>query len=126
MYGCLNAWSSNGWHIGMPLDENSNIYFKGVTMTFASIVVAQVGNVLACRTSKASLFKTNLKSNRWIWLGIIAQFSILSAIVYTPPLQKIFGTTALGLNEWVYLLFLVIIVILAEETRKFLTRKLAK
>ena len=46
-------------------------------MMFAGIVVAQAGNVLACRTSKQSIFKTSLKTNKWIIFGIISQLSHL-------------------------------------------------
>ena len=82
MIGCLNAWAAGGWHFGMALTSTSSfytsgVYAKGVTMTFAGIVVAQAGNVLACRTSKQSIFKTSLKTNKWIIVGIIAQLGIL-------------------------------------------------
>lgn len=93
-------------------------------MTFAGIVVAQVGNVLACRTSKTSILKTSLRSNKWIWLGIAAQISVLSAIVYVPFLQNAFGTTFLGVNDWLFLLSLAVIVVFAEEIRKFFSRRL--
>jgi magnesium-transporting ATPase (P-type) len=95
-------------------------------MTFAGIVVAQVGNVLACRTSKTSVFKTSLRSNKWIWLGIAAQISILSAIVYVPLLQNAFGTAPLGLNDWLFLTMLAVIIIFAEEIRKFFARRLPR
>ncbi|MCX8150612.1 MAG: cation-transporting P-type ATPase [Candidatus Bathyarchaeota archaeon] len=129
--GCLGAWSTGGWYFGMPLTETSpfyttGVYTKGVTMAFAGIVVGQVGNVLACRTSKQSIFKTSLKTNRWIIFGITAQFSILSLLVYVPLMQKIFGTTALGFADWLFLLALAITVIVAEEIRKFFVRKLSK
>jgi Ca2+-transporting ATPase len=126
MFGCLNAWFGGGWTFGMSLDSNSLVYIKGTTMTFAGIVIAQVGNVLACRTSKTSVFKTSLKSNKWILLGIAAQVSVLSLIVYIPFLQQTFGTTFLGLNDWLFLILLACIVIFAEEIRKFFTRRLAK
>jgi magnesium-transporting ATPase (P-type) len=126
MFGCLSAWSAGGWHLGGQLSPDSLVYVKGVTMTFAGIVIAQVGNVLACRTSKASLFKTSLSSNKWIWLGIAAQISILSFLVYVPLMQTFFSTTALGLTEWAFLASLAIIVIFAEEIRKLFARKLSK
>ena len=66
-------------------------------MTFAGIVVAQAGNVLACRTSKQSVFRNSLAKNKWIVWGILAQLSILALIVYVPLLQQVFGTTGLGL-----------------------------
>ncbi|MEM2146627.1 MAG: cation-translocating P-type ATPase C-terminal domain-containing protein, partial [Candidatus Jordarchaeaceae archaeon] len=126
MFGCLNAWFTGGWIFGMPLESWNTVYIKGVTMTFACIVVAQMGNVLACRTSKTSLFKTSLRSNKWIWVGLASQISILSLLIYVPFLQNIFGTTALGLNEWAYLALFALIVILVEEIRKWFTRKLTK
>lgn len=124
MFGCLNAWASGGWVLGMQLDPHSAVYIKGVTMTFAGIVVGQMGNVLACRTSKASLFKTSLTSNKWIWVGLASQIIILTLMIYAPLMQNIFGTTALGLNEWAYLALIAGAVILAEEVRKWLARTL--
>ncbi|MCX8153684.1 MAG: cation-transporting P-type ATPase [Candidatus Bathyarchaeota archaeon] len=126
MIGCLTTWTAEGWQLGMPLPDDSPVYIKGVTMTFAGIVVAQVGNVLACRTSKVSVFKTKLSSNKWIILGIIAQLSILSMLIYVPFMQRIFKTTALDLRDWLYLASLAIIVIVAEEIRKFFARSLSR
>lgn len=123
MFGCLSTWSAGGWHFGAN-SISPSVYIKGTTMTFAGIVVAQVGNVLACRTSKTSIFKTKINSNKWIWLGIAAQISILSAILYLPFLQNIFGTAPLELNDWLFLAGLAIIVIFAEEARKFFVRRM--
>jgi Ca2+-transporting ATPase len=126
MYGCLSAWVAGGWHLGMALPADSLVYIKGVTMTFAGIVVAQVGNVLACRTSKVSIFRAKLSANKWIVFGIVAQLSILSFIVYVPLMQQFFGTTALGVGDWVFLALLALTVVFAEEIRKFFARRLSK
>ena len=136
MFGCLMAWSAGGWHLGMPvpadwtfggpLPNNNSYYIKGVTMMFAGIVVAQAGNVLASRTTKQSIFRTSLANNKWIVFGIIAQLSILAFLVYVPLMQQFFGTTALGLWDWAYLISLAVIVIFAEEARKIIARHLPK
>jgi P-type Ca2+ transporter type 2C len=126
MIGCLGAWTAGGWHFGEALASDSPVYIKGVTMTFAGIVVAQAGNVLACRTSKQSIFKTSLKTNKWIIAGIVSQLSILAFLVYVPLMQKVFGTTALGLTDWIFLISLALIVIFAEEIRKFFVRRFSK
>jgi Ca2+-transporting ATPase len=133
MIGCFGTWAAGGWHFGMPipidwhfgggLPNNNPIYIKGVTMAFAGIVVAQAGNVLACRTSKQSIFRASLAKNKWIIWGIIAQLSILALLVYLPPLQELFGTTGLTLMEWLYLLGLAVAVVMAEEVRKFIVRR---
>ncbi len=126
MIGCLNAWVNGGWQFGMDLAQNDPVYIKGVTMTFAGIVLGQVGNVLACRTSKQSLFKTSLAKNKWIIAGIIAQISILAFLVYVPLMQQFFGTTALGIMDWLYLFLITLAVIFAEEIRKFFVRQFSK
>ncbi len=136
MIGCLEAWAIGGWHIGMPVPADwqfgakgitpNPLYLKGVTMMFAGIVVAQAGNVLACRTSKQSIFKTSLKTNKWIIAGIVSQLSILAILVYVPPIQNVFGTVGLSLTDWLFLISLAIVVVLAEEIRKFLSRRFGK
>jgi len=126
MFGCLSAWSAGGWQFGMTLPSDSIVYVKGTTMTFAGIVIAQVGNVLACRTNKRSVFKTDVRSNKWIWIGIASQITILSFLVYVPLMQTLFGTTALDLVDWAFLALLTCIVLFAEEIRKWFTRRLVK
>jgi magnesium-transporting ATPase (P-type) len=126
MIGCLMTWQASGWHLGMHDVIDEVAYAKGTTMTFAGIVIAQVGNVLACRTSKASVFRQSIRSNKWIWLGIASQISIISALVYIPVLQRFFGTTGLGLYDWAFLALLAGIVVLAEEIRKLVARRLSK
>jgi magnesium-transporting ATPase (P-type) len=126
MIGCLSTWMAGGWHYGQALASNNPIYIKGVTMTFAGIVVAQAGNVLACRTSKQSIFKTSLKTNKWIIAGIVAQLSILAFLVYVPVMQKFFGTTALGVTDWIFLIVLALAVVFAEEIRKLFVRRFGK
>jgi magnesium-transporting ATPase (P-type) len=126
MIGCLNAWTAGGWELGQQLAANDPVYIKGVTMTFAGIVVAQAGNVLASRTSKQSIFKTSLRTNKWIVVGIAAQLSILALLVYVPIMNGFFGTTPLGLTDWAYLISLAVIVVFTEEIRKLLARRLSK
>ncbi len=131
MIGCIHAWVSGGWHFGMPLTDaseffTSGVYAKGVTMTFAGIVVAQAGNVLACRTSKQSIFKTSLKHNKWILFGIISQLAILAFLVYVPLMNTFFGTAPLNASDWAFLLSLAVVVVFAEEIRKFFSRRFSK
>ncbi|NYB52092.1 MAG: cation transporting ATPase C-terminal domain-containing protein, partial [Methanobacteriaceae archaeon] len=76
-----------------------------------------------CQTSRTSVFKLGLFKNKWILRGIAFSIIILLAIIYLPPLQGIFGTTALGLNEWLYLLTFVPIMFLADELRKYFIRR---
>ena len=126
MYGCISTWMAGGWEYGSTLSANDPVYIKGVTMTFAGIVLGQVGNVLSCRTSKQSTFKTSIGKNKWIIVGIAAQLSIISLLMYVPLMQQVFGTTALGYMDWLYLFLITLSVIIAEEIRKFFVRRFSK
>ena len=126
MIGCVAAWSAGGWTFGASLPADSLVYIHGTTLTFAGIVMAQAGNVLACRTTKQSVFFTSLKTNKWILVGIASQIAILSIIVYVPFLQHVFGTIGLSASDWGFLVTLPIAVVLAEEARKFFSRHFSK
>jgi len=119
LFGCISTWMTSGsnW---IHLTQTDPIYIKGTTMTFAGIVIAQIGNLFGCRTNKTSIFKSRFFKNRMIFLAILSQIGILCLLVYLPWLQRIFGTTALNLGDWAYLIILPIIIIIAEEIRKLL------
>jgi len=44
-------------------------------------------------------------------------------LIYVPFMQPFFGTTALGLTDWAYLAFFALLVVFAEEIRKFFARR---
>jgi magnesium-transporting ATPase (P-type) len=92
-------------------------------MVFAGIVMAQMGNLLGCQTSRTSVFSLGVFKNKWIIRGFLFAMAVLLAIIYLPPLQGIFGTTPLGIWEWLYILSFIPIMFLAEELRKFVVRR---
>jgi len=46
--------------------------------------------------------------------------------VYVPVMQGLFGTTGLGLTDWLYLFLITLAVIFAEEVRKLFVRRFSK
>jgi magnesium-transporting ATPase (P-type) len=85
--------------------------------------MGQVGNVLACRTSRVSLFKTYFSRNKWILIGMASQVFILSFLIYVPLMQRVFGTTTIDAYDWAYLVALALVVVFADEVRKWLVRR---
>ncbi len=116
---------SSGWTWGQQLSFTDPIYMKATSMVFAGIVLAQMGNLLGCQTSRTSVFEIGVFKNKWIIRGIAFSVAVLLAIIYIPALQGIFGTAALGINEWLYLLTFVPIMFLADEVRKYFIRRSA-
>ena len=98
------------------------IYQQATTMTLAAIVACQVGNIFACRSDRASIFKIGWFSNRLVWVGIAVDLSLLLAIINIAPLSHIFGTGALTSWQWLILLVCPPIVLIADELRKQLVR----
>ena len=113
---------SGGWQWGDNLLFTDPLYLKATTMVFVGIVCAQIGNLLACQTSRMSSFKLGLFKNKWILIGILFEIIVILAIIYIPYLQNIFGTTSLSINEWLYVITFIPIMFFADELRKYWIR----
>jgi magnesium-transporting ATPase (P-type) len=113
----------HGWP-GVPLAGSGVTYHMATTVTFASIVLSQVGMVFACRTDRASVFKTGFFSNRLVIIGIIVELLLLCALTYMPFLHGLFNTAPLGWREWAFLIFIPAVVLLLTELPKAALRSL--
>jgi magnesium-transporting ATPase (P-type) len=115
-------WLS-GWRLGLPMDAASDLYQRATTMTFAAIVAAQVGNVFACRTDHQSVFRVGLTRNRMVFAGVAAEVAILLGLILVPPLRHLFGLALLAFAEWGILLVFPLMILLLEEIRKCVQRR---
>lgn len=70
------------------------------TFIFASFGVYTLFSVFAIRSLRASIFSYPLLSNRYMIGGTGIGFMMMIAVVYLPPLQRIFDTVPLSL-PWV-------------------------
>ena len=112
-----------GWTFGVNLSVNNPLYMEATTMVFAGIVMAQIGNLFGCQTTRTSVFKVGVFKNKWIVRGIIFEVVLMISIIYIPFMQNIFNTAPLGINEWLYLISFIPIMIIAEELRKYIARR---
>ena len=113
----------NGWPMVQLAGELDPVYIKATTLTLATIIFCQVGAVYNCRTETESVFKVGLFSNKQINIGVVFEIVLIALLIYIPPLQKIFHTTALNLQDWIYLCIWPPIIVGIEELRKFIWRK---
>jgi len=103
-------------HTASP--EITSIYQQATTITLATIVACQDGNVFACRSEKISAFQMGFFHNRLIWLGIAVEWTIILSIIYIPFLQGIFDTTPIPLKQWFILLICPPLILLADTLGK--------
>ncbi|MFA5869827.1 MAG: cation-translocating P-type ATPase C-terminal domain-containing protein, partial [Candidatus Bathyarchaeia archaeon] len=121
-----NVWGRGGWHYGAATIADPRVYAMGTTAVMVGIMMGQLGNLISTRVGLHSAIKSNPFSNKWIPIGILAELALLALIVYAPFLQPIFGTAALAPADWLALSLLAPAVLLIDEARKYLTRRIAK
>jgi magnesium-transporting ATPase (P-type) len=99
------------------------IYVQATTMTLASVVACQTGNVFACRSERTSILRLGFFSNSQIWLGIVMEWMLVLLITHSKSLSNVFSTAPLAPWQWLALLICPPIILGAEELRKAVFRK---
>jgi P-type Ca2+ transporter type 2C len=93
------------------------------TMLFTTLTLAQMGNALALRTNRASLFQVGLMSNKAMVGAVLLTFLLQLAVIYVPFMQAIFSTVALTPMELAISLAVSSIVFIAVEVDKWRRRR---
>jgi calcium-translocating P-type ATPase len=117
-----------GWSPGAPTGPGTDLhdaYLQATTMTFAGIMMCQVGTAFAARTSRASLRQIGLFSNPMLLWGIAFELVFAAALIWLPPLQELFGTAALGGPELAILVTFPFLVWGSDELRRAAVRRRA-
>lgn len=109
--------------LGKPLEVSDPRYMTATAFAFMCLVFGQIGNAFSNRTRRASLLHIGFFSNKWILFGVGFQILALAAIIHVPGINTFFGTKPLGLTEWLIVIPIPIIIIVAEEIRKLIIRK---
>jgi P-type Ca2+ transporter type 2C len=112
------VYLSAGWRPGLEMAASGPLYERATTMCLAGIVASQIGNAMAIRTDRESIFKIGLFTNRLLLWGIASEILILMALSYVPFLQSIFGTAPLTAMDLLFLSIFPPLMLLAEELRK--------
>lgn len=112
---------SHGWS-GGALDWNDPLYLQATTLTFSAIVFAQIANGLSCRSTRESLFTIGWWNNRYYWGGVGVELGVLVLLIFVTPLSETFGTAAFDPIYWWAVVAVTVIVLVAEEGRKWIKR----
>ena len=93
-----------------------------ITVYYAGVVMAQIGNAFACRTERNRGRFLGWFSNPTLWRGIVIEVAILLGLIYFKPLADLFGHTAIPPVLWVGLIFFPLIIYSLDWIRKMLVR----
>jgi Ca2+-transporting ATPase len=103
-----------GWFIDHP---------NWQTMIFTTLAFAQVGQALALRSSTDSLFTIGVLGNRVLLATIAAVVALQLLVMYWPPLQAMFATSALTFVDLLICVGAGVIVFAILEAEKWLRRR---
>ena len=93
------------------------------TMIFTSLVLAQMGNVLAIRSNRESLFKIGILSNRFLLGAVLLTIVLQLIIVYVPLFQGVFATEPLSASNLLICFLAGVVVFAAVEIYKWILRR---
>jgi Ca2+-transporting ATPase len=93
------------------------------TMTFTTLTLFQIFNVVNARSDERSAF-AHLFSNRWLWTAIAASVALQIVVIYVPFLERAFGTVSLSREDWLFCIAVASSVLWLREASKLLGRAL--
>jgi len=93
------------------------------TMVFTVLCLSQMGNVLAIRSERESLFSQGILSNKPLAGAFLLTFVLQMATIYVPQLNSVFKTTPLTFGQLAVTLALSTVVFLAVELEKLVKRR---
>ncbi|MCK4899497.1 MAG: cation transporting ATPase C-terminal domain-containing protein, partial [Anaerolineales bacterium] len=93
------------------------------TMVFTTLTLSQMGNALAIRSGRDSLFKIGLFTNKALLGAVLLTFILQMAVVYVPFMQTLFKTVALPPGDLLISLLLSTVVFWGVELEKWFLRR---
>ena len=99
------------------------IQYQASAVTLGSIVFSQVGNLMACRSDRQSVFRMPAFANGLLWLGMASEWLAFAALLSVPVLAALFQLAPFPLPLWGWLLLCTPTLLLADELRKAWRRR---
>ncbi|QDU39987.1 Calcium-transporting ATPase 1 [Maioricimonas rarisocia] len=96
------------------------------TMVFTVLTLSQMGNAMAIRSDRESLFRLGVFSNMALVGAVALTFVLQLAVIYVPAMQEVFSTVSLSARELGVCLVLSTIVFWGVEAQKWVKRRLKR
>ncbi|MEA5572681.1 cation-translocating P-type ATPase [Calothrix sp. UHCC 0171] len=90
------------------------------TMLFTTLTLSQMGNALAIRSERDSLFQLGVLSNLPLLAAVLLTLLLQIAVIYLPFFQNLFATVALSASDLFICLVVSTIVFWGVELKKWL------
>jgi magnesium-transporting ATPase (P-type) len=86
----LVAFAAVGWRPGAPFPDGA-LLATASGAAFSAVVLGQVANAFACRSTVRPAWKTGWTTNPLLLGAIVAEIGMLAAFLYVPLIAKLLG-----------------------------------
>ena len=95
------------------------------TLAFSAFVLFQIFNAFNVRSENGTSLKRATMTNYRLWVALGGVVALQAAVVHSPPLERLFGTSPLTMAEWALAAGTASTVLVLEELRKLFVRAAA-
>jgi cation-transporting ATPase F len=92
------------------------------TVAVNVFVFGEMFYLFNCRSLEYSMFHVGVFSNLWVIFGSLTMTLLQLLFTYWPPMQKLFGSAAIGYDEWLLILSVAMSIHLIVGFEKFVRR----
>jgi Ca2+-transporting ATPase len=92
------------------------------TVAVNVFVFGEMFYLFNCRSLEHSMFHVGVFSNLWVIFGSLTMTALQLLFTYWPPMQKLFGSAAIGYDEWLLILVVALTIYLTVGFEKFVRR----
>lgn len=107
-----------GWRGG---EASTALYLSATGAFLATVIAAQIGNVLAIRTEKTPFWQ-----NRWMLAGISLEIVVILILGFVDPLARLLEATPFPLFIWPLIIAAPFIIYWTEKLRVFVVGRYAR
>ncbi|WP_192828691.1 cation transporting ATPase C-terminal domain-containing protein, partial [Methylocucumis oryzae] len=93
------------------------------TVAVNVFVFGELFYLFNCRSLKYSMFHIGVFSNGWVIFGVCSMTMLQLLFTYWPPMQQLFGSAAIGYDEWLLIIGVGIAIYATVGLEKFLLRR---
>lgn len=103
---------------GANVDTGSLMHMKATAMTYLTIVLCQLFNILQRRSSRG-LFARYQLHNKQLWLALAFSLFCVANIIYNPVIAPYFGAGPLTIIDWLFAIGAAGLFVLIREIQRY-------
>ncbi|WP_446809828.1 cation-transporting P-type ATPase [Methylomonas sp. 2BW1-5-20] len=99
---------------------------KARTVAVNVFVFGELFYLFNCRSLDYSMFRVGVFSNPWLIFGVVSMTLLQLLFTYWQPMQALFGSSAIGGDEWLLILGVSIVIYAAIGLEKLIFRRFGR